>query len=617
MRTSPSLFTLFVSALFCLCSLTIPGGAQGSPGGIGTGRTLEREVPPPAGGNILVLIADDFGVDSLGVYAEGNDLPPTPHLDALAADGVLFRNAWSQPTCSPTRACLQTGLQGFRNGIGTVIPFGPPGVDLDLEHTSLPEMLDIGTGGLYAHAAIGKWHLANQSTGDSAPNQAGYAHFSGTLGGQVGSYFGFNKTVNGTTTPVDGYVTSVVVDDTLDWIQKQSDQPWFCYVAFQAPHTPFHAPPAELITQELPNGEPRQSCADPTGLDPRPFFKAMVEAMDTEIGRLLAGLPIDVREKTTVIFIGDNGTDFCLGVPPFDGPAKSTLGEGGINVPLIVSGAAVTGRGECRGLVQTSDLFATVAELAGVRLEETLPNQSFDSVSMVPYFRLPERASIRDIVMAEIFNPNGTNDFSIPACPQSSCQTDLGMGTLGGPKLTSCGSPLYGTYTSHFVPLRVTNAPPNTQGTLRIGSFNPAFDPNLGSEVVSRFPETMLSFVSDSSGNVNLNLFTGGLSAQPYYQMVFSDPNGPNGFGVSNALQLSFLDTRSFAVRNERLKLIHYSPCRRELYDLENDPFEEVDLFPLLFPNASQVRTPELFERLFGELSPASQAQPVELQIPR
>ena len=92
--------------------------------------------------NILVIIADDLGVDQVGVYGEGTSPAPTPIIDGLASSGVLFRNAWANPTCSPTRSCIMTGRYGYRTGVGQV------GVRLDLAETSLPELLGRGCIGI-------------------------------------------------------------------------------------------------------------------------------------------------------------------------------------------------------------------------------------------------------------------------------------------------------------------------------------------------------------------------------------------------------------------------------------------------------------------------------------
>src|SRR5262245_32585079 len=120
---------------------------------------VAQPAPAPHGpGNVLILVADDLGIDQLACYGVGSDPAPTPTLDMMAASGVRFRNVWSQPTCSPTRATIQTGRYAFRTTIGTVISAFSNAPALPVSEVTLPEMLDLGTAGAYTHAAIGKWH---------------------------------------------------------------------------------------------------------------------------------------------------------------------------------------------------------------------------------------------------------------------------------------------------------------------------------------------------------------------------------------------------------------------------------------------------------------------------
>jgi arylsulfatase A-like enzyme len=352
--------------------------------------------------NILIIVADDVGVDSVRAYAEGAAPPPTRTLDALAARGVLFRNAWSNPVCSPTRACIHTGRYSYRTGVGTALPAGN---ELQEGEITLPEQLDARGSG-YAHAAIGKWHLTNPSSGTDGPNRAGWSHYAGLLIGATvppWSYFEWPRTVNGSTATSLVYTTTQMTDDAIAWIAAQ-DRPWLCYVAYNAAHTPFHAPPEHLHTQDLEGLDP--------DLEPIPFYLAMVEAMDTEIGRLLASLGPDLA-RTNVIFIGDNGTPNQVSQPPFlPGHAKGTPFEGGVNVPLIVAGPAVTAPGrEIGALVGAVDLFATVLELAGAGAQP--PWVRTDSVSLAGYLRDPAQQPVRTMVYAELFqgDPN-TSGFA-------------------------------------------------------------------------------------------------------------------------------------------------------------------------------------------------------------
>ena len=385
--------------------LILTGGAAGAQL---TSGGSQSELLPGSRPNVLILLADDLGVDQLAVYREGADFPSTPHIDRLRRRGVLFRNVWANTLCTPTRGTIMTGRYGFRTGLGHLT--NNTHQPLLLEELTLPEMLDLGTGSAYRHGAFGKWHLGNPSVGGpAAPNLAGWSHFDGVEENLFGlyDYFSYERITNGVVTPETGYVTSATVDWTLEWL-RTVEEPWVAYVAFNAPHDPFHAPPAALHTVDL-------SGAPPPGVDARPYYKAMVEAMDTEIGRLLAGIE-PVLDDTVVIFLGDNGTPPDVIVPPFYfWQGKTTLFEGGVNVPMIVSGPLVEEPGsECAALVNTTDLFGTVAEIAGVDLAQVVPaDTQLDTVSIVPYLRDPSRPSIREWVFTELFTPNGPGPYDI------------------------------------------------------------------------------------------------------------------------------------------------------------------------------------------------------------
>jgi arylsulfatase A-like enzyme len=133
--------------------------------------------------------------------------------------------------------------------------------------------------------------------------------------------------------------------------------------------------------------------------------RAMIEAMDTEIGRVLR-VTEEVAPNTIVIFLGDNGTAATLVRPPFVADrAKGTVYEGGVNVPLVVRGPGIP-VGECEALVHVVDLFATISELGGN------PSSSEDSISIVPYFTDPLQPSLREFVYSEWFSPNGPPPYA-------------------------------------------------------------------------------------------------------------------------------------------------------------------------------------------------------------
>ncbi len=349
--------------------------------------------------NILLIVADDYGVDSSSLYNSTNSgasLPPTPNLTALATNGVLFRKAYSNPTCSPTRSCMITGRYGFRTGIGRAIDTGGGETSLPVAEFTLANALDSNPQLGYRHAAFGKWHLGK--TNATGPNVlGGWSHFSGGFAGDLSSYTSWLKDVDGTNSLSTAYATSDNVDDALAWISAQGTNCWIVWLAFNAPHKPFHKPPNPLHSYTNLSG----TAAD-INTNSRPYYEAAVQAMDTEIGRVLTNISL---ANTTVLFVGDNGTPQEVIQPPFfTDRAKGTLYDGGIHVPLIIAGAGVNNPGrESSALVHVVDLYATMLELAGVNLQ-TLPVQlTFDSQSLMPHLVGTNSVVAPRIVLSEYF----------------------------------------------------------------------------------------------------------------------------------------------------------------------------------------------------------------------
>ncbi|MEM0895399.1 MAG: sulfatase-like hydrolase/transferase [Verrucomicrobiota bacterium] len=351
---------------------------------VGGGNALAQE-------NILLIIADDLGADSVGLYSTAGTAP-TPVIDALATNGVLFTNAWANPTCSPTRAGVLTGRASFRTGVGH------PGDEIPLTEFTIPDALD--TAG-YATACIGKWHLGGSGNGgDDNPNLMGYDHYEGATGGGLGDYYNWTKVTNGTSSTVTNYATSETVDNALTWIAAQGSNPWFCQLAFNAPHTPFHKPPNALHSYDSLSG----TNADINN-NPLPYYQAAIEAMDTEIGRLMSSMNATTLANTNIIFVGDNGTPVQVS-PGIVNSWKGFLYEGGVHVPFIASGPSVaTPLGRTNdATIHTVDLFETVLELAGVDLANTLPaGTTFDSVSIADYLTNPAQANYHAYSFTERF----------------------------------------------------------------------------------------------------------------------------------------------------------------------------------------------------------------------
>ena len=300
--------------------------------------------------NVLLIIADDLGIDAIdGFGLDISDPPSTPNIKQLQEDGLSFTNTWATPQCAPTRAAIMSGKYGVKTGVREV-----PG-NLNLEDESIFTRLKRVTDDAYATALIGKWHISNPVNSDH-PHQHGVDHFEGLLRGGVNDYYNWEKDINGRTVDVADYITSHYTDAAIDWLSEQ-DQPWFLWLAHSAPHNPYQLPPSNLFSISNPQSDSE-------------LHKAMIEALDTEIGRLLQSLDQEIRDNTYVIFIGDKGTASRVLEFFGRGRGKGSMFEGGLRVPMVITGPRVTRVGEVEpGLAQTTDLYATILELCGEPLE--------------------------------------------------------------------------------------------------------------------------------------------------------------------------------------------------------------------------------------------------------
>ena len=353
--------------------------------------------------NVLLIVADDMGTDGVGCYGNPS-APPTPVLDQLAGRGVRFSCAIVNPACSPTRAAMLTGRYGFRNGTPySVLPNMPGNLSLGPypTETTLPQALAPTN---YSTALIGKWHLGTRY-GITTPNQYGWGHFAGILDSGVPDYFQWTKVVNGQALATNTYATSEIVNDAIQWIGQQT-RPWVLQVAFNAPHAPFQAPPANLHTQDLTGLSPSTS--------PQAFYKAMVQAMDTEIGRMLGAIPAATLANTNVIFVGDNGMDPALASGPINPErVKGSLYDRGSRVPLLVAGPAVVGANRvCPSIVSGVDLFATVLDLCAAPPPATVSTQPLDGVTLRPLLQ-GSAAAVRDHAYIDMLYSSSGGGYAI------------------------------------------------------------------------------------------------------------------------------------------------------------------------------------------------------------
>lgn len=357
------------------------------------------ERPP----NVLIVLADDVGLDNIGAYGVHEQSAPTPTIDQLAAEGVRFDRTWGAVSCSPARAQLLTGRFGRRYGLGSIIRQAPgsPSYDLPAAEKTIAELAKEQG---YSTAFIGKWHLTTYDRDwTTAPGRHGFDRYRFNGGNlpipsviRPAGYFEHERVDNGHRAFVQGYVTTVQSDDAIAEL-ADLPEPWLMVLAYNAAHEPFHAPPAHLRPQSASVGSSSTIAQK---------YRAMVEAMDTELGRVLSAVE-PVRDHTYVVFAADNGTPLQALLPPtpFD-QGKATFQEGGLQVPLIVAGPGVQ-PGVTQALTQLTDVYPTVASWIGAT---TLPE--LDGVALQPWLDEPTAPDARTYQYTSTFSEHDQPDSS-------------------------------------------------------------------------------------------------------------------------------------------------------------------------------------------------------------
>ncbi len=257
----------------------------------------------------------------------------------------------------------------------------------------------------YATAAVGKWHLAGSKNGGlSHPNIVGFDHYIGPMrGGGIATYTEWSKSINGgdpfwTT----GYATTDTIDDSIEWINTVKDeQPFFLWLAFNAPHTPFHMPPAELLASNLKNLTVENST-------PQQQYLALLESMDTEIGRLVSSLDPETLANTYISFMGDNGTPGqAEPTEPYGRQrSKGSMYQGGVNVPFFIAGPGIKKGITTPALSNSVDIYSTVLDISGVN-DPKAASEAVHSVSLKPVMLEDPNTQVRDFAFADVFGLSG------------------------------------------------------------------------------------------------------------------------------------------------------------------------------------------------------------------
>ncbi len=324
--------------------------------------------------NVVLIMTDDQGWGD--VRSHGNEQIDTPTMDRLAASGARFDRFFACPMCAPTRASLLTGRWNLRSGVSWVSH------GKELLRLNEVTMADALASAGYATGCFGKWH--NGEYGPYHPNDRGFQEFLGFCRGAWENYFDAVIERNRKPVPTKGYITDVLTDGVLAFMEENRERPFFCYVPYNAPHHPFQVPEKYFAKYVDRGFDEKTACV-----------YGMVENIDDNLARILAKLDdLELADDTIVIFTSDNGP--WMPAVESKGPwkrrynggmrgRKAEVDEGGVRVPFFIRwpghiepGTTVT------QIAAPIDLFPSILDLCAVAMPRTLPQ---DGHSLVPLLR--------------------------------------------------------------------------------------------------------------------------------------------------------------------------------------------------------------------------------------
>jgi len=389
--------------------------------------------------NVVFILTDDQGPWAMG--CAGNEEIRTPSLDALAGKGVRFENFFcTSPVCSPARASLMTGTIPSRHGVHDWIrhkdewwldgaarhgvhdwirhkdEWWLDGADRARRPVAFLEDMTCYTDVLAANGYVcglsGKWHL-----GDALTPQHGFSHWFCHPKGS-GRYNDMEMIRDGRVIRTSGYVTDVITDDALGFLAANADRPFYLSVHYTAPHAPWTGHPQEIVDSydDCPFKSCPQEAMHPWAiglskgcLGNREMLKgyfAAVTAMDANVGRILAKLDeLGLRDKTLVIFMGDNG--FSCGHHGFWGKGNGTrplnMYENSVKVPAIFSHPPRLAEGRVtQALISQYDLFPTLLEYLSLPAPD---DASLPGASFVPVLEARSEQARDDVVVYDEYGP--------------------------------------------------------------------------------------------------------------------------------------------------------------------------------------------------------------------
>ncbi|MBK8094660.1 MAG: arylsulfatase [Verrucomicrobiaceae bacterium] len=318
--------------------------------------------------NVLLIVTDDQGYGDFSIH--GNPHLHTPHIDHLGHESVRFDRFYVNSFCAPTRAALLTGRWPLRTGVHGVTHNKEA---MKPSETTLAETLRSAG---YETACIGKWHNGEQFP--YTPQGQGFTDFFGFTNGHWNNYFDATLLRGSQHEPTRGYITDVLTDEALRYITTHQKTPFFCYLAYNAPHSPYQVPDRYYDKFKA------------KGMDAKvAAFYGMIENIDENIGRILTRLDeLKLAENTLVLFLTDNGG--TAGVQTYNAGmrgGKTSVHEGGSRVPLFIRWPAAKWQPHVvHHIASHIDVLPTLLDLCGVERPTGPP---LDGLSLRPLLEAP------------------------------------------------------------------------------------------------------------------------------------------------------------------------------------------------------------------------------------
>jgi len=332
--------------------------------------------------NFVIFLTDDQGWGDLSI--NGNTNLSTPNIDSLARDGVTMDNFYVCAVCAPTRAEFltgryypKTGVSGVSRGEGRINP----------DETTIADLFRKNG---YATGAFGKWHNGTQSP--YHPNDRGFEEYYGFTSGHWGHYFSPPLDHNGAKVRGEGYVVDDFTNHAIEFIGKNREKPFFCYLPYNTPHSPMMID--DEFYEKFADLDPKMKHRDP-GKEDLAMTRAalaMCENIDWNVGRILQKLEdLKLNEDTIVIYFSDNGPNSFRWNGGMKGK-KGNIDEGGVRSPFFLRWPGKVPAGKTITQVSAAlDLLPTLTALAEIKVDHEVDGQDFSSLLLGEVERLPSR----------------------------------------------------------------------------------------------------------------------------------------------------------------------------------------------------------------------------------